>query len=166
MFAASILIFTINKARAEDTMKPSCTCLTTAVEYAGWYGTVHEFIFSSRTYVNLFAAANVRKTISDIRQTSGGDTYATYSLHQGSGAGRFIIGSAGLVALVFVFLAVFYNLVQELRHDRRQTPDAAKASGGTAALHASGYRRYDNSRFGFSILYPRSNRQMVGLFLS
>jgi hypothetical protein len=43
LLAVSNLTFINLKARAEHGMKPTCACLTTSVEYVGWYGTVHEF---------------------------------------------------------------------------------------------------------------------------
>jgi hypothetical protein len=45
-----------------------CAAPGEAVQYLGWYGTVHEFLFSNRQYIQDFVQANGRKTMSDIRQ--------------------------------------------------------------------------------------------------
>jgi hypothetical protein len=55
----------IDSARAA--MKPCCAAERAAVQYVGWHGTFHTFVFTNRDYLNHFLAANSRKTMSDIQ---------------------------------------------------------------------------------------------------
>jgi len=50
----------------EVTMSLHRTCCTCdiAINYDGWYGTIHTFHFASPTYASAFAAANGRKCVS------------------------------------------------------------------------------------------------------
>jgi hypothetical protein len=43
-----------------------CCSVGPAVEYLGWYGTFHEFMFSNQKYLNAFLGANHRKTQSNV----------------------------------------------------------------------------------------------------
>ncbi len=45
----------------------ACAGPGTAVGYVRWHGTMHEFEFSHQHYLELFIAANGRKTMSDVR---------------------------------------------------------------------------------------------------
>jgi hypothetical protein len=56
------------KTEATRLTQPKCISPDTAVEYTGWYGTAHDFVFKSRSYAEQFAAINRRKTMSDIRE--------------------------------------------------------------------------------------------------
>jgi hypothetical protein len=68
ILAPTIWLSNRTKAQARAIVKARCGSVNVAVHYAGWYGTFHEFIFTNRSFVQLFVLANNRKTMSDIRE--------------------------------------------------------------------------------------------------
>lgn len=64
----SIWPYCAARARARALMLSNCCSSTSAVSYLEWHGTFHTFIFASKSYVDLFLAANSRKKRSDITQ--------------------------------------------------------------------------------------------------
>lgn len=61
-----ILPYAKAKSEAEALMRPRCSSVTSTVKYVAWHGTVHTFIFASKSYLDLFLAANSSKNRSDI----------------------------------------------------------------------------------------------------
>jgi hypothetical protein len=56
------------RTRARTLMLSNCCSPTAAVRYVEWHGTFHTFVFASKSYLELFLAANSRKKRSDITQ--------------------------------------------------------------------------------------------------
>lgn len=54
------------KNTASSLTTHECCSVGPAVEYVGWYGTCHEFMFSNQAYLDAFLSANRRKTQSDV----------------------------------------------------------------------------------------------------
>ena len=44
-------------------MRPGCASQSVAVQYGGWYGTVHSFTFANHEYGTLFQSANQKKLV-------------------------------------------------------------------------------------------------------
>lgn len=57
-------------SRVTDSLAPTCAGAGVAVEHRGWYGTAHDFVFTSKSYVDAFRSANRQKTMSDVRAVS------------------------------------------------------------------------------------------------
>jgi hypothetical protein len=68
--AAFVKVSQDMKQGASDLRRPECPCVGPAVEYQGWYGTSHDFVFSNRHYLELFLESNRQKTRSDISEVS------------------------------------------------------------------------------------------------
>jgi len=51
------------KKTMRNKMRDSCCTLDVAVQYGGWYGTVHTFYFFSSCYAEAFARANDAKVV-------------------------------------------------------------------------------------------------------
>jgi len=68
VLVGSIVLSTKIKEYARSLTRESCGSLGVAVEYIRWYGTFHEFVFSSQSYLSAFLYLNGNKRRSDIRQ--------------------------------------------------------------------------------------------------
>ena len=99
----------------------------------------------------IVAAAAIPRDSGMFEKAAAGP-YATYLPQEKSGPGWLIVAGIGLVVLVLLLLAAFPGASQKWRHDVRQQ---ATTNGGTSGLKSLAYERYFNSRFGFSILYPK-----------
>jgi hypothetical protein len=64
----ALLAFRFGLAEAEKATASECASPGPAVEYSGWYGTVHDFVFSNQQYLDAFVALNRQKRMSDIRE--------------------------------------------------------------------------------------------------
>jgi len=64
----SICLFYITRVRARALMSESCGSVTPAVRYLAWHGSFQTFVFSSKSYMDLFLAANSRKHRSDVAE--------------------------------------------------------------------------------------------------
>ncbi len=64
---AGVWAFRATRAEGFANLRTTCAARTDPMRYAGWHGSIHTFIFASRDYLESFAAANERKTMSDVR---------------------------------------------------------------------------------------------------
>jgi hypothetical protein len=53
--------------QAAQSMKRSCCTAGPAVQYVGWYGSMHTFRFSRRDYMDKFLSKNSQKTQSNVK---------------------------------------------------------------------------------------------------
>ena len=60
--------FSKAQTQAKSLMLSSCCSQIFAVRYVEWYGTFHTFVFFSKSYLELFLAANSRKKRSEITE--------------------------------------------------------------------------------------------------
>jgi hypothetical protein len=70
----SICLFCLVRVRATRLMLESCGSVTPAVRYLAWHGSFQTFVFSSKSYLDLFLAANSRKHCSDVKEVRIGDS--------------------------------------------------------------------------------------------
>jgi hypothetical protein len=68
LFGGSFIPYSQAKNEAAAMMKQSCCTAGTAVQYVGWHGTMHTFVFQNKPYLESFIALNAKKTRSEIRQ--------------------------------------------------------------------------------------------------
>jgi hypothetical protein len=69
LFAGALVALLIGMRRgALAKMRSTCASLDAPIEYLGWNGTFHSFVFSNRAYVGEFQAANHTKAMTDVQQ--------------------------------------------------------------------------------------------------
>jgi len=51
------------QARLSSEMQPKCSTQGPAVQYEGWQGSVHTFVFANDQYATLFQASNAKKLV-------------------------------------------------------------------------------------------------------
>lgn len=57
-----------SQEKARKLMCETCSTPSAAVRYIAWHGTFHTFVFENKAYLDSFAVANSRKTMSDVRK--------------------------------------------------------------------------------------------------
>jgi hypothetical protein len=62
-FAGCTYLYRRAQGSAKSLMKSACCTPAFAVQYSGWYGTVHTFHFESRSYAEQFISANAKKVL-------------------------------------------------------------------------------------------------------
>ena len=68
----SICLFFVVRVRATALLFESCGSVTSSVRYLAWHGSFQTFVFSSKSYLDLFLAANSRKHRSDVEEVQLG----------------------------------------------------------------------------------------------
>lgn len=144
-------------AQAENAMHPNCASKMAAVEYSGWFGTVHELWFSNQLYVSWFAAANHEKVMGTIHEPSS----------RANVFGKTLAGCGALAVLaILVSITIAVISTRTSQQSDRSSPNLEHATMPPSPtvreeqqVKTPTYEMYFNKRFGFFIVYPKSFTQ-------